>query len=191
MFSDETSIEAQPLKPHFVRRRKHESLHPQCIFQTVKHPTKAMFWSSMSSKGPGRAYVVQGTMKQDQYKAVLEKRLIPQLKDWFGDDDCIFMQDGAPCHTAKSVMKFLEESKINVLKWPGNSPDLNPIENLWAIAKKRVQKLGATTKNQVIENFIKVWHHDPDIVKICITLIESMPKRIEMLIKNNGYHTKY
>ena len=42
----------------------------------------------------------------------------------------IFMQDGAPCHGSKIVSEFLKEKKIKVLYWPGNSPDLNPIENL-------------------------------------------------------------
>ena len=50
----------------------------------------------------------------------------------------IFMQDGAPCHRSKIVKKFLEENHVTTLDWPGNSPDLNPIENLWAKMKDLV-----------------------------------------------------
>ena len=48
----------------------------------------------------------------------------------FPDGGGIFQPDLAPCHSAKKVQKVLQENGIKVLKWPGNSPDLNPIENL-------------------------------------------------------------
>ena len=50
-----------------------------------------------------------------------------------------FMQDGAPCHTAKKVMKWMVDKNIDVMEWPGNSPDLNHIENLWNIMKHAMQ----------------------------------------------------
>ena len=48
----------------------------------------------------------------------------------------VFMHDSAPCHKAKKVTRFLEQKQTNVLKWPGNSPGLNPIENCWQKMKK-------------------------------------------------------
>jgi transposase len=50
-----------------------------------------------------------------------------------------FLQDGGPCHTSKKVMKFLKENKIPVLDGLENAQDLNPIENLWSIMKKKLQ----------------------------------------------------
>jgi transposase len=77
------------------------------------------------------------------------------------------------------------------LPWPGNSPDMNPIENLWVIVKKRLKKINITTKVQLIENLIQIWHHDDEVKNKCSVLIESMQRRIELLIKNKGMHTKY
>ena len=50
----------------------------------------------------------------------------------------MFMQDGAPCHRSKLVGDFLKTKNIKTLDWFGNSPDLNPIGNLWATFKDKV-----------------------------------------------------
>lgn len=145
----------------------------------------------MSVHGPGRLYIVENTMRQDQYLNVIKNRLIPQVRDWYPSGEFIFMHDGAPCHQAKIIKDFLGKEEISVLPWPGNSPDMNPIENLWAIVKRRLQKTKITTKQQLIEELIQVWHHDEEIKTTCVNLVKSMPNRLKMLIKNKGMHTKY
>ncbi|GFV09721.1 uncharacterized protein TNCV_2597761 [Trichonephila clavipes] len=80
----------------------------------LKHPTKIMIWSVIFGKGTGRLYVVKGMMRQDQYKDVLQNRLIPQLEQWFPNGEpYIFMQDGAPCHTARYIKAFWQ-NKISL-----------------------------------------------------------------------------
>ncbi|KAG0710802.1 WD repeat-containing protein 20 [Chionoecetes opilio] len=55
-------------------------------------------------------------------------------------DSRAFQQDGAPAHTAKSVTQWLDDCMVPFIKdWPGNSLDLNPIENLWHMVKKELQ----------------------------------------------------
>ncbi|GFV42064.1 uncharacterized protein TNCV_2452361 [Trichonephila clavipes] len=105
-------------KAQFVRRHRGEKFHSDCVVKTVKHPTKILIWSVISGKGTGRLYVVKGMMRQDQYKDVLQNRLIPQLEEWFPNrEPYIFMQVGAPCHTARSIKAFLAEQ--NTLCWIG------------------------------------------------------------------------
>ena len=150
-----------------------------------------MIWSCISSKGMGRLYVVEGTMRQDQYRRVLEAKLIPQLTEWFGNGPRVFMQDGAPCHKAKSITKYLEEQRIPVLRWPGNSPDMNPIENVWECLKRELGKENITTKTQLIERIIYHWHHNDKLKETAIKCVKIMPRRIEALLKAKGNLTKY
>lgn len=131
-------------------------------------------------------------MKQDQYKVVLQNKLLPQIREWFPNGEFYtFMQDGAPCHTAKSVKKFLHDNNVPVVPWPGNSPHMNPIENVWEMVKKEVARDMVTTKVQLIENTIRVWNHHPQLQKTVQNCISSMPKRIKALIAAKWGVTHY
>lgn len=91
-------------KSAFVRRRPGEKYHPDCIVERVKHPLKIMVWSVICAQGTGRLYIVEGTMRQDQYVKVLDTKLLPQIGVWFPNNQkYVFMHDSAPCHKAKSV----------------------------------------------------------------------------------------
>jgi hypothetical protein len=187
-FSDMSTFEC-----HFASRRLilHQPGTPAPIKTTVKHPTKVMVWSIMSFTGPGRLHVVEGIMNAEKYVDVLQRRMLPQTSEWFGDGQWVFMQDGAPCHTAKRSKEFLASQGVTVLDWPGNSPDMNPIETLWAIMKSRMQSMTITTNQQIITELIKVWHRDVSVPGTCERLIDSMPQRIQALILAKGGHTNY
>ncbi|GFW48059.1 transposable element Tcb2 transposase [Trichonephila clavipes] len=179
-------------KAQFVRRHRGEMFHFDCVVQTVKHPAKIMLWSVISGKGFGRLYVVKGMMRQDQYKDVLLNRLIPQLEEWFPKKEpYIFMQDGAPCHIARSIKAFLAEQNIPLLDWLGNSPVRNTIENVWELMKREVDKDVITNKTQLLERIIQVWNHHPQMQETVQSCIDSMPHRIEAPIAAKGGTTKY
>ncbi|CAK1580671.1 unnamed protein product [Parnassius mnemosyne] len=101
----------------------------------------------------------------------------------------IFQHDNDPKHMANSVKYFLSEQRISVLNWPTNSLDLNPIENLWYIVKKKVSNKRNTSQNELYEAFIEAWNSIP--LEKCMKLIESMPRRCSAVIENKGYATKY
>ena len=102
----------------------------------------------------------------------------------------VFMQDGAPCHRAKIVTQFLKAQKINILDWPGNSPDLNPIENLWTNLKNKVSERQPTNAKMLEQAIKEVWVRDISPA-YCRNLVESMPRRLEAVIKAKGGPTKY
>ena len=95
----------------------------------ISSPNKSYDLGSIFILWAGRRHICESNMNKEQYLDVLKNRLLPQMEEWRANDVCKFMQDNAPCHTAKFIKKFFEDQHINVLDWPGNSPDLNPIEN--------------------------------------------------------------
>ena len=91
----------------------------------------------MSVDGTAALYFlpVGGAMNGSPYVNFLREKL--QLH--MAVHQCsVFIDDGAPCRRPKVVKNFLNQQRINMLEWPGNSPDLNPIENLWSTIERKV-----------------------------------------------------
>lgn len=192
IFSDETKIEVRDNCPKFVRVVDGHPLTKEHCENTVKHPVSVMIWACFSIHGTGRAFVIEETLNSEKYiTEILSRRLIPQIQDWYQSNEAIFQQDNAPCHVSKRTMAFFENSEIQVLSWPPSSPDMNPIENLWAIIKNKIRARNAFTKQTIIASFIDIWHRDEDVREMCQKLVLSMPRRVNALLKAKGEHTKY
>jgi transposase len=78
-----------------------------------------------------------------------------------------------------------------MLVWPGNSPDMNPIENLWSIQDKHQGKMDCSTEERMVMNVIKVWIHGSGVKNIRSKLVESMPKRVQKIIIVKEEHISY
>ncbi|KAK4323716.1 hypothetical protein Pmani_005597 [Petrolisthes manimaculis] len=190
MFSDESTFRLVRMASKTVRRPSGVSRYdPKYIVKTVKHPDSVMVWGSFSGyKGSGGLYFLPKnvTMKGANYIEVLRDHLLVP----YDIHECeVFMQDSAPAHRCKAVTKFLTDNNIPVLDWPGNSPDLNPIENAWNKMKNTIAKKRPTNINELKQALTKLWG-DMDL-SYFTNLATSMPNRIEMVISYKGNMTKY
>ncbi len=122
-----------------VWRKRGEAQNPCCLKSSVKFPQSVMIWAAMSSAGVGPLCFLKSTVNAAIYQEILEHFMLPSADKLYGDADFIFQQDLAPAHTAKGTKSWFNDHGVTVLDWPANSPDLNPLENLWGIVKKKMR----------------------------------------------------
>jgi hypothetical protein len=139
--------------------------------------------------GMGRLCFIEGTLDAKQYKRILQNQMIPSGEELFNGHDYLFQQDNDPKHKAKLTTEFLETSGIDTLPWPPQSPDLNPIENLWSILDDMVKDRRPSNEAQLFEVLQNAWNNVND--HVLHSLVASMPRRCQAIIANNGYATKY
>ena len=155
----------------------------------VKHPLKLMIWSCFSAKSVGRIAVISGSMNSSKYIETLETYLLPSIND-MNLENPSFVDDSAPCHRSKIVNEWKNCWEIQQIEWPGNSPDLNPIENLWSLLKRKLRKITNPNKEILLKNIHKIWKTEIN-QSILSNLAESMPNRIKKVLLAKGDTTKY
>ena len=121
------------------------------------------------------------------YKTVLEDHLLHFMQS-FGATH--FLHDGAPCHRTKLIQELLTNRPFDVIDWPENSPDLNPIENCWNWMKDKLKEVNTISEPLLTAEIKKLWCTGlPN--EYLRKLSDSMPDRIKIVIQNKGEMTKY
>jgi len=192
IFSDETTIQMFR-NTTLVRYKEGEEKPTRGI---VKHPFKIHIWGAFCAQGIVGFHMFTENMNGELYREILTNNLFNQASQLLGES-WTFQQDNDPKHKARLTVSLLENQCPAILDWPSYSPDLNPIENLWSILKKRVeQKVNKRiSKKKPVTQVIFM-----DIIKeewgnidqnLCLNLANSMKKRIELVIKRNGSIIQY
>ena len=154
-----------------------------CVNQSV------LVWGAMSSAGVGPLCFIKTRVNAAVYQDILEHFMLSSADNLYGDADFIFQQDLAPAHTAKTTKTWFNDHGITVLDWPANSPDLNPIENLWGIAKRKMRDMRPTNAKELKAAIEASWSSITP--QQCHRLIASMPRHIDAGIHAKGASTKY
>ena len=190
LFTDESNFLQHDCTPTVVRRPPGASpLNPRYTAKTVKHSSGVMVWGCFAHRGRGAlTFLDRGArLNSAMYIGILEEKLHLFMHTL----QCsIVQQDNAPCHASRATKKWFAENNVEVLDWPGNSPDLNPIENLWQTVKLKMKRDRCTSISALKNELRRVWCLETT-PETCATLVESMPRRIRAVMQNKGFPTKY
>ncbi len=144
-------------------------------------------WGCMTTAGTGELRFIEGNMDSNIYCDILKQKMMPSLQKL--GQMTVFQHNNDPKHTAKITTALLMKLKVKVMEWLSMSPDLNPIEHMWGILKRMVEKHHVSNIQQLSDVIMEEWKRIPTTA--CAALVNSMPRRIKAVLNNNGASIKY
>lgn len=189
LWSDESKFEVFGSKRRiFVRRSKTEKMLPACVVPTVKHGGgSVMVWGCFSLAGTGDLVKIDGIMKKEHYRDILEHHAVRSGLKIIGHN-FIFQQDNDPKHNSKLCRGYLEDLErsgvLRNMSWPAQSPDLNPIELLWEEVDRRIRVVCPTSENHLWTIIQNAWNNIS--IAVIEKLISRMPRLCAAVIKAKG-----
>ena len=194
VFSDETKVNRFGSDGRkWCWKTRNSALQSNHVHPTIKFGGGSiMIWGWMMATGPGFLTKINTTMDSELYCKILQEDLMASI-DWYGlnPQEIIFQHDNDPKHRAKKTQEWLKNNKIEVLDWPPQSPDLNPIEHLWSHFKHKLSDRDSSPKGMY--DLWSLMEEEWNLIDadFCAKLVESMPKRIAEVIKAKGGYISY
>ncbi|KAG0734448.1 hypothetical protein G6F23_012387 [Rhizopus arrhizus] len=195
IFSDETKINRFGSGGKaYTWKLPHEELNSRHVQQTVKHGGgNIMVWSCITWEGVGWIVDVGHRMNSEAYLEVLKDDLLKTMESYGLDSSkIVFQQDDDQKHTSKVVKEWIDQQPFEALEWPPQSPDLNPIEHMWAHLKRQLfhsYEAPPSSMHELWKRIGQTWYAISK--EECQKYIKSMPKRCAAVIKAKGRWTKY
>ena len=209
LFSDESLFKKNNdshQKLVFRRQTASEKYAPQNIQGKKKGAgLSQMVWGCFIGNKLGPLVFVDGTVDANTYVQLLQQNLLPFIDclQENGINKIVFQQDNASPHRAKATMDWLkasaEQHSFTIMEFPPNSPDLNPIENLWAILKAELyrqypdtmylQGSGKAVREEFRNRVNKIWWSIGE--EVLNRLIDSMSRRIQAVLKAKGWYMEF
>src|SRR5579871_3390565 len=186
IFTDETTI-SQFSKPKKVWRYKGEKVK----VLTVKHSAKVHVYRYFSEKSFGNIYYFTENLNSELLCTIYKKTLLPSARKFFGEDNDSWklQEDNDPKYTSGKAQTWKKDNDVNNISCPSQSPDLNPMENVWAVLKANVSNYKPRSTQHLIKIIKKEWKKLDGV--FAKNLVLSMKNRISLILSNEGDHILY
>ncbi|KAJ6254054.1 transposable element-related [Anaeramoeba flamelloides] len=184
VFTDETWFYLESLNG-FIWRQWGEN-DDSVYREKEKYGKKIMFFGGINSNWMSTLIKCPKIVNSESYQnnIISRCRVFSDMDKEYGQWNWLLMQDGAPAHTSNSTKEYLSNKCLVLKNWPPNSPDLNPIENLWGIMGRRISKESPNSERKLELIVRKVWKNiEWEVIE---NLINSMEKRLRLVVELNG-----
>ncbi len=179
----------------WVKRRRNQSLLPGAVRRSTKFRGGGVgvsFWACVSSFGAAPLVFYNQRMNGEFYEGLLRRELRASA-EFLGMENFTVVEDPASFHKCEQVRRFYQEEDIPFIHIPGNSPDVNIIEAVFCILKKKV--FGYQDRYRRIPELkraiLRAWEEIQQERQILLNLITPYRNRLTKIINNNGYNSKY
>lgn len=184
-FSDESCFQLFPNKKVVWYLKGEDSRPTEAV---PKQNKKIMIWGGISRRGKTPLHIYRldkkETVTSRSYIDCLDENLLETMNKKYGEGLWRFLQDNAKPHTAKETKEYLDKNNVRVLFHPAYSPDLNPIEHVWAWMKHDITSKSYNTVEDLISAVEKKW--ESLTIELQNKLIDHHTKMIEKVHKNKG-----
>ncbi|GBO15255.1 Transposable element Tcb1 transposase [Araneus ventricosus] len=173
-----------------VWRKPNSELEMKNLTPSVKHGGGSqMVWGCMSAMGVGNLHFIDGITGKYMYLDILKQNLKQSAEKMGILPHYKLYQDNDPKHNAHICRLWALYHCPQVIRTPAQSPDLNPIENIWDHLNNRIREFKISSKNELREKLMSEW--DKMEGNVCANLVKSMPKRLNEVIKCKRGPTHY
>ena len=147
----------------------------------------------MAASGPGELTEIEGHLTSHQYVEILDSVMLPSARAMLlpHPEPVYIAMDNAPMHNSQAVKQwFNDHPDVIRIPWPAKSPDLMPIENLWAAMTKKWNGNVPRNRDNLVAHARQVWEElrGDDL---CSKLVGSMGNRLWNVVEKGGFSTKY
>jgi len=161
------------------------------IVERGKAAVKVNVYAAIAYGGRSAVHVFDNNLTAELHINILNRTMLPAAQRIFGGRRYCYLQDRDPKHTARATVQWLDANVPEhlVSSWPASSPDLNPIENIWALLRDAVASTNPTTKRQLAAAVRRAWSAiDQQHIDHAM---ESMPQRLRAVLDAKGAHINF
>jgi transposase len=189
LFTDECNVWLQAHGQVWVQRPEDAAYLDEYMVHRSPSRDKVSIWAGFSATGVTRIHMIDGNLNAPQLVGILASEIQPYVRRVWGTQQWYLLQDNSPIHQSNEVSDWFDTKNIRRFDFPAYSPDLNPMENLWAWLKRQLDQAFYTNVAELRDAVVKAWNNIP--VDILFALVKSMPDRLEAVRVQRGFKTKY
>ena len=183
-FSDEMSIELNNVYKMKAWQLPTENIRMKKATEYVK----LHCWGAISALGATSLEIYEKSLNGSIYQGIIKKHTA-EMERIYNGETFYFMQDNHPAHQ-KSEEWVVKEQKLNLIKFPKRSPDLNIIENLWSALKERVVSEGAANEKELRTSLLSNWELLTKADRLQ-SFFEGLHRRYYLCIEKQGHKFRY